>query len=628
MGNIYLENADITEAVGKYLEIIDEAMSLVGTESIPVQESLGRVLSQPAFAKTSSPNYNSAAMDGIAVISESTKGASENNPLTLTAVRDFQEINTGYPINEPYDAVIMIEDIVYPGGDKSKALIKEAVSIWQHVRAIGEDIVAGEMLLPQHHQMRPMDIGAALAAGLDKIKVYEKVRVGIMPTGNEIIEPGRPLEGTEIYDSNSYTFKAICQEMGALAERIPPIADDPESLKEGLLELLDKNHIVLVNAGSSAGSKDFTASLIREMGQVFYHGLSIKPGKPTVLGMIKGKPVIGIPGFPGSAFLVFEEIVAPVIRKLQRLARSPSVYTEATLSRRIVSSLKYREYIRVKLGRVEEKLIATPLPRGAGMTTTLVRADGLLVIPKNSEGLEAGEKVEVVMTKDMNAIDKTLVSIGSHDMVMDFIGSLMEAGPEGIHMSSAHVGSMGGIMALKKGEAHIAPIHLLDEETGVYNQSYVKQYLGDDFTIIKGINREQGLMVLPGNPKGINSLKDIADKNLTFVNRQRGSGTRMLADYLLKKEGLSEGDIKGYDREMTTHMAVAAAVKGGTADAGLGAYSAAKAMGLDFLFIANEEYDFAVAKKDLENPLVIEFKRVLGTTEFKDILRQLGGYGV
>lgn len=386
--------------------------------------------------------------------------------------------------------------------------------------------------------------------------------------------------------------------------------------------------MVLINAGSSAGSKDHTASLIHELGQVYHHGLSIKPGKPTVLGMIQGKPVIGIPGFPGSAFLVFEEVVAPVIRKLQRIAEINPIYTEAVLSRRLISSLKYREYIRVKLGRVEDQLIATPLARGAGMTTTLVKADGLLVIPKNSEGLEAGEKVQVALTKDFSVIDKTLVSIGSHDMVMDFIGSLMEEGPEGFHLSSAHVGSMGGIMAMKRGEAHIAPVHLLDEETGVYNQSYIDRYLGSEFQLIKGIRREQGLMVPKGNPDGVTGIGDLAGKKLTFVNRQRGSGTRMLLDYLLKKEGLDPEVISGYHREMTTHMAVAAAVEGGTARVGLGAYSAAKAMGLDFIHIAHEEYDFVVAKRNENHPFIREFLRVLGSKEFQEILKGLGGYGV
>jgi len=509
-----------------------------------------------------------------------------------------------------------------------EVIIKAAASTWQHVRPVGEDIVAGEMLLPAHHKMRPMDIGAALAAGIPELKVYEKVRVGIMPTGTEIIEVGKPLAKGKIYDSNSWTFQASCQEMGAVGERVSPVADEYEALKDTIKGLVKDNHMVLINAGSSAGSKDYTAQLIREMGQVYYHGLSIKPGKPTVLGVIQGKPVVGIPGYPGSAFLVFEELVAPVIRKLQRVTKTPSIFKEAVLSRRVISSLKYREYVRVQLGRVDDRIIATPLNRGAGLTTTLVKADGLLVIPKNSEGLEAGEKVQVALTKDLSVIDRTLVSIGSQDMIMDFIGSLMEEGPEGIHLSSAHVGSMGGIMAMKRGEAHIAPVHLLDEETGSYNQAYLDRFLGEEYALIKGIKREQGLMVPKGNPKMIKTLKDIADKNHKYVNRQRGSGTRILADHLIKEIGISPKEISGYDLEMTNHMSVAAAVEAGTADAGLGAYSAAKAMGLDFVFIANEEYDFVVKKTSLEHFMIKEFIRVLHSQDLKNILIKLGGYGL
>ena len=636
--NIYLENTDLEEAICEYLKELEPSMELIESENIPTQESLGRVLTNPIFALTSSPNYNAAAMDGIMVDSQKTRGASESKPLTLTRGVDFEDINTGFPIQEPYDAVIMIEDIVYTNGQQNQqsntdeqgrhCIIKSAASTWQHVRPVGEDIVSGEMLLPAHHRMRPMDIGAALAAGIPEVPVYEKVRVGIMPTGTEIIEVGSHLGKGKIYDSNSWTFQATCEEMGAIGQRIPPVADEYETLKDTVKKLIKDNHIVLINAGSSAGSKDYTAQLIREMGQVFFHGLSIKPGKPTVLGLIQGKPVVGIPGYPGSAFLVFEEVVAPIIRKLQRVSDVPPVFKEATLSRRVISSLKYREYIRVQLGRVGDRIIATPLNRGAGLTTTLVKADGLLVIPKNSEGLEAGDQVQVALTKDISVIDRTLVSIGSQDMIMDFIGSLMEEGPEGVHLSSAHVGSMGGIMAMKRGEAHIAPVHLLDEETGEYNQAYLNRFLGEEFALIKGIKREQGFMVPKGNPKGIKTLKDIVNQNLKYVNRQRGSGTRILTDYLMKQSGISSKELSGYDLEMTNHMSVAAAVEAGTADAGLGAYSAAKAMGLDFVFVANEDYDFVVNKDNLQHFMVKEFIKVLHGDELKDILARLGGYGV
>jgi putative molybdopterin biosynthesis protein len=330
-----------------------------------------------------------------------------------------------------------------------------------------------------------------------------------------------------------------------------------------------------------------------------------------------------VPGYPGSAYLVFEEVVIPVIKALQREKQAAREKIQAVLSRRLVSSLKNREYVRVTLGRVGDKLMATPLNRGAGVTMTMVKADGILVIPKNSEGYEAGEIVQVELIKDMDAIENTLVSIGSHDLLMDHIGSMIE----GVNLSSSHVGSMGGIMALMRGEAHIAPIHLLDEETGVYNASYMDKYLSGKAVLMKGIPREQGFIVAKGNPKGIQSLQDLTRKDVSFVNRQRGSGTRVLTDYLLKKEGIESRDIKGYDRDMTTHMAVAAAVQSGTADVGVGVYSAAKAMGLEFIFLNFEDYDFAVSSEYIHSPMIHAFEKVLKSEGFNQVLKELGGYG-
>ncbi len=628
---IYLSNTDLEEALSVYLAKLDVILPSLNKEMIPAWEARGRMTGSPIFAKISSPNHNASAMDGIMVISEHTYAASETTPVLLKEGLDFAYVNTGNIIMDPYDAVIMIEDLVEiaPG----EVRIIDPASPWQHVRPIGEDIVAGEMILPENHVIKPMDIGAILSGGVKEIQVYEKVRVGIMPTGNEISDHYDNLEKGKIFDTNSWTFKAIVENHGGLAERISPVADDYDKLKAALIDLAARNHIVVVNAGSSAGTKDYAADIIADLGEVVLHGIAIKPGKPTILGIVSNKPVIGVPGYPGSAFLVFEEIVLPVIQKMQKIMVERAPKVSAILSRRVVSSLKYRDYVRVKLGKVGDELIATPLSRGAGVTMAIVKADGLMIIPKNSEGFDAGEEVKVELTSDMSVIENTLVSIGSHDLIMDLIGNIMAKKTQLIskhtrYLSSAHVGSMGGIMALKRGEAHIAPIHLLDEETGAYNRSYIARYLGEDFTLIKGVRREQGIMTLPGNPKGILSVGDLARKDVAFVNRQKGSGTRILTDYLLRKENLENKLIKGYDREMTTHMAVAAAVESGTADAGIGVYSAAKAMGLDFISIGFEDYDFAVSKANYDTELVSEFIDVLRSEELIDIMKELGGYGI
>lgn len=630
--NIYLSNTDIEEALSIYFQELGDFTSIVKEEIIDIRDGLGRVTSSPLFAKFSSPNHNAAAMDGVMVRAKCTYGASEANPLILTRGIDFAYINTGGLITDPYDAVIMVEDIVPAAlpdedGEAGRIKITAAASPWQHIRPIGEDIVSGEMLLPANHRLRPADIGAALSSGVTQVAVYEKIRLAIIPTGNEITDCYDKLDKGKIFDSNSWMFKAAAEQMGALAGRISPVEDDNEKLKEAVSLAAAKNHIVIINAGSSAGSKDYTASVIQDMGRLVLHGLAIKPGKPTVLGVVGGKPVLGVPGYPGSAFLVFEEIVCPIIAKLQHVSQRPPDTVQAILSRRIVSSLKYREYVRVKLGKVNEKLIATPLNRGAGVTMALVKADGLIVIPRQSEGSEAGETVQTVLISDINQIERTLVSIGSHDLIMDILGNIMAK--SGFCLSSAHVGSMGGILALKRREAHIAPIHLMDEATGEYNASYLKTYLPDRrIKLVKGVKREQGFIVRPGNPKGIFTPADLARENIRFVNRQKGSGTRILTDYLLEKEGVDKSQIIGYNREMTTHMTVASAVESGAADAGVGVASAAAAMGLDFIFIGNEEYDFAIAEEYIDTPMVQAFLQALSGEEFLGELKKLGGYGV
>lgn len=640
--NIYLSNTDMEDAIKLYLDKLGESIKEIKKETVDIRQANGRVTSKPVFARLSSPNHNAAAMDGIMVIADKTYSANEANPVILNRGADFEYINTGHLIVDPYDSVIMIEDVVPVGNEKgedgqsNQLRIMVQASPWQHIRPIGEDIVAGEMILPENHQIRSMDIGAVLSGGETKVEVYEKIRVGIMPTGNEITDTYENLEKGKLFDTNSWTFQAIVEDLGAVSERISPVEDDYDKLKEVILNLVEKNHVVVINAGSSAGSKDFTANLIEDLGQLILHGIAIKPGKPTILGMIKGKPVIGVPGYPGSAFLVFEEVVGPVIRKLQHMKTERANQAVATVSRRVVSSIKYREYVRVKLGKVGDKLIATPLNRGAGVTMALVKGDGLMIIPKSSEGFEAGEQVSVELTHSMSMIEHTIVSIGSHDLIMDYIGSILsrettadlQVTEKEIYLSSAHVGSMGGIMALKRGEAHLAPIHLLDEETGEYNTTYVAKYLGSDVKLIKGVKREQGFMVAKGNPKMIKTVEDLIRKDISFVNRQKGSGTRILTDYLLKQHKIEGYQIKGYDRDMTTHMAVAAAVESGTADVGVGVFSAAKAMNLDFVFIGYEEYDFAVPEKYLETEMIKSFIKVLRSKEFESILKELGGYGI
>lgn len=624
--NIYISNMDVNVAQKLLMDRSESYLMNATIERLPVLESHGRVSANSVFARVSSPNFNASAMDGIAVRAKFTFGASEANPIRLKKDRDFIYVDTGDPITDPYDAVIMIEDVIEI--DSENVEIIKSAAPWQDIRPIGEDIVANEMIIPANHEIRPVDIAAMLSGGITEIEVVKKPRIGIIPTGTEIIEPDEPLVLGKIIESNSRMFEGMVREYGGEPVRYKPVPDDYELLKSTISKAAEENDMVLINAGSSAGSEDFTVKLIAELGEVLVHGIATRPGKPAILGIVGNKPVLGIPGYPVSAYFVFETFARPLIRKFLRQEVQPSTKAEAILSRRIVSSLKHTEYVRIKLGMVEDKLIATPLNRGAGATMSLVRADGILTILRNSEGVEAGEKIQVELTKNIDDIKNTIVSIGSHDLIMDMIGSLMHRKNSAYNLSSAHVGSMGGLMALRKGEAHMAPIHLLDEESGIYNESYIKKLLpGSGIVLIKGVKRVQGMMIKKGNPKNISSFKDFIREDVQFVNRQRGAGTRILVDYILGREGIDTALISGYEREITTHMAVAAAISSGSADVGVGVMSAAHAMELDFIPIGEEEYDFAVRSKYLELDMFRQFIDIIKSEEFKEILMNLGGYG-
>lgn len=613
--NTYIDNIDVELAKEQYFSKLNIQPQF---EGINVIDSLDRITYEAVIAKISSPNYNAAAMDGICVKSSNTIGATETNPKILELHKDFIYVNTGNPVKEPYDAVIMIEDVIIL--DDERVQILKAAHPWQHVRQIGEDIVANEMIIPSRQKIRPIDIGALISGGIESLKVFKRPKIGILPTGTEIVEDFKDLEEGKIIDSNSRVFEAAIRKNGAVPKRYSPHKDDYDLLKNAILKAVEENDMLLIIAGSSAGTADYTVKLIRELGEVVIHGVAMKPGKPTILGIINNKPVIGIPGYPVSAYLVFETFVVPLINRYLGLGEVELEKVEAVISKRIVSSLKSKEFVRVNLGYVNDKLVATPLSSGAGVTMSLVKADGIGIIPRNLEGVEAGDSIEVELLKPLSSIKNTLVSIGSHDLIMDILGDMVK-------LSSGHVGSMGGILAMKRGECHLAPIHLLDEETGEYNINYVKKYFPNTkMALIKGVKRKQGFIVQKGNPKNIKDFKDLVREDVSYVNRQRGAGTRILLDYHLKLDNLNPEDIKGYSREMTTHMAVATAVKTGTATTGLGIYSAAKALDLDFIDITYEDYDFLVDYRMLENPMIQEFIKVLKSQEFQERVRSLGGY--
>lgn len=615
MRNIYIDNIDLQKAKETY----ERKLNLTPTfESVKVRSSHNRITKEAIFAKASSPAYNASAMDGIAVIVKRTEGASEVTPKALKLETDFIYVNTGNVISEPYNAVIMIEDVVVV--DDFTVKIISPAHPWQHVRPIGEDIIEGEMVVPSNHQIRGIDLGALVAAGISQIDVYKPLKVGILPTGNEIINDPEEIGSGKIIDSNSAMFEGLILENGGNANRYTPVSDDYGKLKSAILTAVHENDLILINAGSSAGSKDFTVHLIKELGEVLVHGIAIKPGKPTILGIIGGKPVIGIPGYPVSSYISFEHFAKPLIRQMSGLVISKEATLEVTVARRIVSSFKHQEKVRVTIGKIGDRYMAVPLTRGAGTTMSLVRADGIITIPQHIEGLEAGEVTTATLLKPLHTICHTLVSTGSHDLIMDYFSDHMP-------LSSSHVGSMAGIMALRKKECHIAPIHLLDEVSGEYNIAHSKKYFkGKEMVLIRGVKREQGLMVQKGNPENIHGMKDLTKDAISYISRQNGAGTRVLLDYELKKLDINPKDIIGYERIAPTHMAVAIAVFSGAADSGMGIRSAADAMNLDFISIGYESYDFLAYKESLDLPEMKTFIDLLKSDEFNQYIEQLSGY--
>ncbi len=621
---IYQSNLPLDEALKKWQAFLNR-ISPTEEETVAVSDSLGRVTSRAVFAKISSPFFHSSAMDGYAVRFNETFGASETNPLKLKVPEQAVPVNTGEPLPDGFNAVIMVEDVHQEG---KFIVIHSPVTPYQHVRTVGEDIVQTELILPENHLIGPVDIGAMLAGGNTEVYVRRKPRITIIPTGAEIISPGEELTKGKIIDSNSYMIGAMVRQWGGEWIRDEIVPDDVDLLKEHLQKAVEHSDAVVIIAGTSAGTKDFTSHVIESMGEIILHGVSIKPGRPIILGSINNKGIIGLPGYPVSAFITFELFAKGLVYRLLGMEPDPRDTITAYLSRSVHSSLGHDEFLRVKIGKVTDRYIATPIRRGAGALMTLQRADAIVHIPAMNEGIAANTAVQAQLLKSIREIEGTIVCIGSHDNALDILANQLKKRYPAFSLSSAHVGSMGGLMAIKRGEAHIAGTHLLDESSGQYNIPFIEKLLKDvDLQLINLVYRQQGLIVKKGNPKGIRSIEDLTRKDVIFINRQAGSGTRLLTDKCLRDKGIRPEDIHGYDREEYTHMGVASAVASGVADAGMGILTAAVALGLDFIPVAKERYDLVVPVKYLEMPQIEALISIITEDrEFKSMVQNLGGY--
>ena len=624
---IYLRMKSVEEARELFLNRFD-LKSLLQPEEIPSAAANGRVTAAPVWARWSSPGAHQAAMDGFAVQAAATFGATPERPRELARGREAFPINTGHTIPPGCDAVIMVEQVPDPEADP--ILVEAPIFPWQHVRRVGEDLVAGEMVLPEGTQITPWAQGAMLAAGVTRVLVRRLPRVIIIPTGSELI-PAADLEqeppAGRLPEFNSVILAGLVAEAGGIPEVWPIVPDDPAALTLALKDAAAQGDVVLINAGSSAGTEDYTYQAVAALGEVLVHGVAMMPGKPTLLGVVEGKPVLGNPGYPVSAVLSFEEFALPLIAGMAGLRPAARPSLTVYPAQNLPSKPGLTEFIRVTLGRVGDKVIATPLPRGAGTITSLVRADGLLKVPALSEGLEEDRPVAAELLVPAEDIDGTLVVLGSHDNTLDLLATLLRRREARLRLSSGHVGSLGGLMALKQGRAHLGGSHLFDPETNTYNVPYIQRYLPElPLKLINLAWREQGLMVAPGNPLNIRSIKDLARPEVRFINRQRGAGTRLLLDHLLKEHGLNPGAVQGYEREEYTHMAVAVNVHSGTADVGLGILAAARALGLDFIPLTPERYDLVVPESTFRDPRFQVLLEVIRSPEFTAGAEALGGY--
>ena len=641
---IFRELVSVEEAREKLREHFQPKTT--GVEKTPLKASCGRVLAEDIVAPIDVPPFDRASMDGYAVHAEDTYRADEEHPTELRLIgsveagskpemtvrsKEAAEVSTGAPMPKGANAVVMVE---YTSLDGDVLKVFRSVSPGENIMAAGTDIMVGELVLRTGTLLTPRETGVLAALGLSEVDVFRKPKVAVISTGNELVTPGEPLSFGMIYDINAQTISDSIRECGGEPVFTGIVRDRIEEIREKLAEAAKVADVVVVSGGTSVGVGDLIYRVIDDLGSpgILVHGVAVKPGKPTIIAVADGKPIFSLPGYPTSALMIFNLFVAPIIRSMAGLGPELEAATVvAKTSARIFTSGGRREYVPVNLVRTrEDDYRVYPVPGGSGAITTLAKADGFIEVAKNRTFLEEDETVEVrLFGSQIKPVD--LMFIGSHCLGVDLILKLLREKDPSITYKVINVGSSGGLSAIRRGEADIAGAHLLDEATGEYNLSFLRQFgIKDKAVLFKGYIRKQGLIVAKGNPKGIKGFKDLLREDVDFINRNKGSGTRILIDMNLKEiasqirkrfEDLTNM-VDGYNVEAKSHSAVAASVAMGKADVGVGIKAAAEKYGLDFVPVADEEYDFVVNAERLDKRALRLFLETLRSKEFKGKIRQ------
>lgn len=618
----------------------------LGVEDVSIEKAYGRILAEDVTSPIDVPGFDRALMDGFAVIAQDTFGAEEDTPIKLRYVGKVEagdkpevevqsgtalEIATGAPMPKGSNAVVMVE---YTQRDGDSIQVFRAVAPNENVMAAGTDIMVGELIQRRGDRLTSRELGVLAAIGLKFVRVYRRPRVAILSTGNEIVLPGEPLRYGKIYDVNSNAIIGALTEIECEPIFLGIVTDNLDDMRGKLKKAFDSADAVITSGSTSAGVGDLLYRVINDLGEpgLIVHGLSVKPGKPTIMAVVDGKPLFGLPGYPTSALMIYQSVVQPILAKMAGLATTRAgLKVRGRVAFRIFSAKGRREFLPVHLVADEAGgYMVYPTMGGSGAITSLAMADGFVDIPENMDFLDEGDEVAVeLFSSELKPAD--LVIIGSHCSGIDVLLSQLHSSHPGLTAKVINVGSVGGLQAVKRGEADLAGIHLLDEGSGEYNVPFLAEYgLLESASLVRGYKREQGFIVARGNPKKIQGFKDLLRKDVTFMNRNLGSGTRILIDINLRKladeskvpfQALASR-VQGYHVEAKTHSAAASAVANDRADMSVGIRSVASMYGLDFLPIADESYDFLIPKKRLKKPSVQSFLETLRSEAFHDALQK------